>query len=287
MQKGLVLSLSTILIAMALILTALFYANSVQKNETSLLQTFFVEKAGYVGDDVDYDFNKILGTHVDVNRGSLTQITFNDKMPADINKFQLIDYNNFVDKVYSGQQNADIELHLDNLVDGKTELIFSNGLNYDYDYTSDSVINIYKLGGDTGIITYDINVGINDFSVDKIPWTWQDATGDINVNLNFVDQNTLSEVHHSGKLDSSITNVFTWNYSGTPGDSFSISIGTIASNSNALRLTESIDDSGSQVTTTIMATIDSSSAINWSYDADFNYTQLNVNINRKILYNRG
>ena len=124
MQKGLVLSLSTILITMFLVLMALFYANSVQKNETSLLQTFFVEKAGFVGDDIDYDFNKILGTHVDVNRGSLTRITFNDKLPGDINKLQLIDYNNFVNQVYAGQQNANIVLHLDNLVDGKTELIF-------------------------------------------------------------------------------------------------------------------------------------------------------------------
>lgn len=287
MQKGLVLSLSTILITMVLVLMALFYANSVQKNETSLLQTFFVEKAGFVGDDIDYDFNKILGTHIDVNRGSLTQITFNDKMPGDINKLQLIDYNNFVSQVYSGQQNAVINLHLDNLVDGKTELIFSNGLQYDYSYSSDNIINIYKLGGDTEIITYDISIGINDSSIVVSPWTWEDVTGDINVNLNFVDQNTLSEVHHSGKLNSAITNTFTWSYSGTPGDIFSISIGTIDGNSNALRLTESIDDSASQATITIMATIGSSSAINWSYDADLNYTQRDVNVNRKILYNRG
>ena len=287
MQKGLVLSLSTILITMVLVLMALFYASSVQKNETNLLQSFFVEKAGFVGDDIDSDVDKILGTEVDVNRGSLTQIIFNDKMPSDINKLQLINYNSFVNQTYSGQQNADIDLHLDNLIDGKTELVFSNGLQYDYSYSSDPIINIYKAGTNSGVITYEINITINDSSTDATPWIWEDGTGDINVNLNFVDQNILNEVHHSGKLDSTITNTYTWNYSPTPGDSFSITLGEIDSNSDALRLSESIDDSGSQAAIVITATLADDSDISWSYDADLNYSQGEVKINRKIFYNRG
>ncbi|MFH1390955.1 MAG: hypothetical protein ABIH20_01450 [Candidatus Diapherotrites archaeon] len=283
MNKGFIISFSTFLVAGFLVLFSIFYVGLVEKQEISILETFSVEKAGFVADDIDYDINTILGTYIDVNRGSsLTTIKILEKLPADTNKLQLIDYSSFVDVNYSGQQNASIELHLDNLIDGKTELVFSNDLQYDYGYSGDSNVLFYKPSSDTQVLTYDINININDSSLIVTPWTWQDITGDINVNLNFVDQNASNEVHYSGKLDSSIENTYNWNYSGIAEDSFYIKIGAFGGNSKALQLTESIGDSSSQAQVSIISTINSPVSLKWYYDADLNYSQGDVNVNRKI-----
>jgi len=281
--KGFVISFSTVLLASFLVFFAIFYSGLVAQQETSLVSTFAIEKAGFVGDDIDYDVNTILGTHVDANRGSsLTTIKILDKLPADTNKLQLVDYNAFVDANYSSQQNANIEIDVSSLVDGKTELLFSNSLQYDYSYSSDPTIDFYKPSADTEVLTYDINININDSSIVVTPWTWQDITGDINVNLNFVDENVLNEVHYSGKLDSTIENTYQWGYSGAAGDDFSIKIGSISGNSKALQLIESIDDPSSQAGVTVQATISSPSSLKWYYNGDLNYTQGDVNVNRKI-----
>ncbi|MCK4884160.1 MAG: hypothetical protein KAS30_04775, partial [Candidatus Diapherotrites archaeon] len=213
MKKGIVFTFSILLIASILVIFTSFYANSVAKDESNVLLGFAIEKTGFVGDDIDWDVNAILGTHADVNRGSVTTFHFEDSFPGNVNKLKLQEYGDFVDSNYSGLQNANLTLNLGNLTDGKAEMIFSNGLQYDYDYSAEE-ITIYKPSADSEVITYDINVNINAASTATVPWIWQDVTGDINVNLNFADENVSNAVQYSGKLDSSIENTYQWDYLG-------------------------------------------------------------------------
>jgi len=288
MKKGFVITFSTMFVAIVILFFALFYFGRVQREESIISSFFPVEKSGYVADDIDADINYLLMAEVDVNNGSqITYIRINDMMQQDINKLQLLDYNSFVNDVYSGQQNASVLLGLDKLVDGKTELLFSNGLQYDYNYSQESSIMFYAPAADTNVIVYDINITVNSASVLAVPWNWQDSTGDINVNLNFIDQNAANEVHKNGKLNSASLNIYRWDYGGS-GSSFYIKVGSIAGNAKALQLVNSIDSSFAKVSVGIGAkTAPLQSSLKWNYDADLNYAQGNTKIGRKIGMGRG
>ncbi len=285
-KQGIVLSLSTILILVVLVWFSIFYSNKVQRQEENIIKSFEIEKAGFIADDLINDLNYLLGTSIDANQGeNYTKIHFNDLLPSQTNKLELIDWNNFIDENYSKQQNTTIDLNLNNLVDGKTELIFTNGLQYDYNYMDSNSILFYKPNSNTNVITYDINVYINDFSVMKNEWNWN-PSGDINVNLNFVDLNSESTVNYSGKLDSSIENTYSWNYSSNPNDFFSIKVGLIEGNSRAIQLIESINEPNSFAIISINALIPTpSTELKWFYNADLNYSQGDVNLNKKFELN--
>ena len=140
----------------------------------------------------------------------------------------------------------------------------------------------YAPAADTNVIVYDINITVNSGSVLEVPWTWEDVTGDINVNLNFVDQNASSEVHKNGKVNSASLNEYRWDYGGS-GDSFYIKVGSIAGNSKALQLVNSIDGGSTKISVGIGAkTAPLQNSLIWNYDADLNYAQGDTKISRKI-----
>ena len=128
-------------------------------------------------------------------------------------------------------------------------------------------------------------MNINASSTSFSAWAWQDATGDLNVNLNFVDQNVSNEVHHSGKVDSSIENVFTWNYSG--GGAFILRVGNIGGNLRALQAEESFADSSAAHLSVKSVVPFVPENFRWFYNADMNYSQGSVSLNRKILERHG
>ncbi|HZX34427.1 MAG TPA: hypothetical protein VFF09_03530 [archaeon] len=286
MNKGFVLSFSTFLIVSFLLLFAFYYAGKVQRSDSMVSASFGTEKAGFVADDIDADFNRLLGTRVSVSRSAaLSAIFIKDRMPPDINKSKIQAYDSFAENVYAGQQNASISLATENLSDGRTELLFSNGLEYDYNYGSSNIIRLYAPNSDSNALSFDINVNINASSTSFSAWAWQDATGDLNVNLNFVDQNVSNEVHHSGKVDSSIENVFTWNYSG--GGAFILRVGNIGGNLRALQAEESFADSSAAHLSVKSVVPFVPENFRWFYNADMNYSQGSVSLNRKILERHG
>ncbi len=290
MNKGFVISMSTFLIASILVIFAVFYSGYAEKSEQNILNSFTIEKAGFVVDDVETDINKIIGTGIDINQGTTSAvIIFKDRLPGDMNKSQLLDLKEFIDTNYAGQQNSQITINVSELADWRTEAIFSNGLQYDYEYSDlgDNAVQFYMPAGDTSASRIDINVTINDSSVEVIPWTWQDITGDIEVTLNFTDENVSNAVSYSGKINSAIQNTYQWNYSTNPGDGFYIIVGDIDSNLSAVRIVESIDDSVSIAETSIKTELSAIEELSWYYNGDLNYSQSGVNINKKILEKRG
>ncbi|MBN1940655.1 MAG: hypothetical protein JW772_00575, partial [Candidatus Diapherotrites archaeon] len=195
---------------------------------------------------------------------------------------ELIDLENFIDGNYAAQQNAAIDLNLARLLDGNTEIVFSNGLRYDYNYGAQNSVFLHVPGDDTGVLAYDINVSVNDSSVWKSAWNW-DAGGDITVNLKFSDENAGNAVAQSGKLDSGVANIYRWDYSETQGDSLYIIVGALQGSGKIARITEAIADADSAALVGIKATIASpANEISWYYDADLNYSQGDVNLNRKL-----
>jgi len=285
MKKGFVLTFSVILFVSLLVLFAMFYLEKNQEQETSILSSSAVFKAGFLADDIEADFNRILGTSVDINRGnSLTSITFNEKLGADTNNLLLEDLEEFVEGALASSENASIQLDVSKLVDGRTELAFSNGLRYDYSYKDSNNVQLYLPAGNANIVAIDLNISINAASIGATPWEWQDETGDINVNLHYVDRNSSNSVTHYGKLNSALNNQYTFTFPGTPESSFTINVGNIDGNLKAVRLTNAIDNGSAQAELWLKVLVPSpQSPLRAFYDADLNFSQADVNLNRKIL----
>lgn len=282
--KGFIISISTLLLASFLVSAAIFLQTIIQNEEFQITSVFAIEKAGFVADDIATDLNRMLGTSVNVQRNdSLTFIVFSDALPADLNKYSLQDYNAFVGERYAKQQNAFIQLNLEHLLDGRTELVFSNGLQYDYNYESDNSILFYKPNSDSNVVRFDINVAVNDSSVAAVPWNWS-PNGDINVNLRFIDQNAENMVSLNGLLDSALENTYRWDYNAlSSNDRFYIKVGQISGNAKALKIGESFDDSSTKALVRIQAIIPSPAPdLFWFYDADLNYVQSHARVFKKI-----
>ena len=283
MKKGFVISLSTILIFSIVLLFAVFYESLVQRNNSFVLESFETQKAGFAADDIASDLNRLLGTGIRASHDkNALQLSFSDSLPAKISKTELGNLENFIDSNFARQINSNIDVNFDMLLDGNTEIIFSNGLRYDYNYGTVNSVMFYAPYKDTNAARYDINITVNAASIDSSAWAWN-SNGDINVNLSFTDQNSGLSVAYSGKLDSSIENTYQWNYSAVSGDSFYIKIGELGEHEKALRIIEAITNSDARAEINVNAVLPlPSHEIEWHYNADYNYSQNDVNLNRKI-----
>lgn len=282
-QRGVVFSMAAILLSLTLLLLVTYYSSKITLDTQDLYNQFSIRKMGIVADDLDVDLNKILGTQFDVNRGTnSTTIRITEKLPADINKLKILDWNRFVDQNYARQQNATIQLDVGKLTDGKTEYLFSNGLQYDYNYGSVNYVHLYKAGLNSNMMRLDINVTVNAASISKTAWTLNPA-GDINVNLNYLDQNASNTVNQSGVLDSSILNSYVWDFGPGGSDRFTIQVGNIDGNLKAVKLIESITNSSTVATVSLRVDVNESlSSLTRYYDAGIFYQQGDVNLNRRM-----
>jgi len=288
-KRGFVFSVSTILIVIVLVWFASFYAGKVDRQELTLFEGYAIEKAGFVADDITYDVNALLGTAQDVDRGpNFLRIRLGDKIPADINKLQLVDLNNFVDGNYATMQRASIGLGLGNLLDGKTEMVFSNGLQYDYAYNSDQNFVLFRNsdGGSTGVLTYDLNLHFLAGRVDTAtPWAC-DSGNDVNVNLYYRDDFGNSSSTTGCEQNPAGSYTYTFTFVDQAG-SVTVEFGSVDGNQNAVQVRNAVVNPNISVKTSVQAVLPSpSDEIEWFYDADLNYVHEDVNLNRKIVLGR-
>ncbi len=283
MKRGFVITISTVFIVIFLLSFSMSYRENNEERNSVVSASFVPLKLGFLVDDIENDFNWLLGTEIDVNQGNhLTSIYILDQLPSDQNKYRVIDYADFIETGYAGKQNASIDLDVDSAADGRSELEFWNEINYYYDYEGSNQIDFFVLGEDTNALTYDIYVSVNKSSTHSVPWTW-DSGGDVNVNLNYVDLNAAATVIYSGKLDSSIANAYEFNYSLAGGDTFTITVGSIAGNSRALRFSENFSASDARAKTRVRMDQPSIQRRAFAeYAVDLNYSQLDVNYSSRI-----
>ncbi|MFH1255981.1 MAG: hypothetical protein V1494_01680 [Candidatus Diapherotrites archaeon] len=285
-KKGFVLTLSAILLLSSVLLFSQFYLNKTALQNSEILEGFHSSKAAFLLDDISSDFNKLLGASVDINRGSSSlRISVKDRLSGDYNKMNVLSLQSFLQKGYAEKQAASISLDLNRLVDGQTELVFSNGIHYDFSYDQNFFL-FHKPSSSTNATAYDLNVSVNAFSDYYIPWAWN-PSGDLSVSFRYSDQNSLSSINYSGKVDSSIQNNFTFHYN--DGTQLVVSVGAIGSSLKALRLSKTFSANSSRATYSFNAFLpaDNRKPFYAFYDADLNYSQLDVNSFSKIVVARG
>ncbi len=286
-KKGFVISISTILIVITIVWFSVFYQGMIKDREVNINAIYPIEKAGLVADDVIFDISKILGVEQTVGRaGTFMTIGLEDKIPADINKYQLIDYNIFVDGNYGTMQNASISLGLDRLLDGNAEMVFDNGLRYTHQYDGDqNFVRFFRDdGSDTGVFTYDINVYVDGARYDSsgsTAWTC-DSGGDVNVNLRYTD-NFGESVTSICDQDPTQEYEYEFAFQGSVMGDLVVSFGDVQGNENSVKVRDNIQTPNVSVRISIEAKFAASTEeVVWYYDADLNYVQSDVAINRKI-----
>ncbi|MEW6295680.1 MAG: hypothetical protein AB1467_05310 [Candidatus Diapherotrites archaeon] len=284
-SKGYLLSFSVLVLFSLLIVFSQFYFNSEKSFDETIAGQSIIDKAGFVADDISSDLNSMLGTGIEADRNTeFIQLKFFDVLPSDLNKQEaLLNYSDFINSSYALQQNAFLSLDLNDLADGKTELVFSNGLEYDYNYSpnssySDAVVSFYSSTGSTNVLSYDINVSVNSSSIKVIPWTWN-AGGDISVNLYYYDLNSSNTVWVSGKIDSALDNSYKIYFSASPDDVLEIHLGLIDGRQKSFKLLEDIDTPSSKASLYLGALIPfvSNNDFSYYYNGTINYRQLDVN----------
>lgn len=288
-KRGLVIGISTIFLTVVLLWFAIFYSSEVRQRESDIYADFAVYKAKYVYDDVLSDLNRLLGASVLVKRDvNYTSIWIRDVIPPDISRESIKDWNSYIQDTYAPRQNSDMNLSIDNLADGKTELLFSNGLQYDYNHAPDANrIHFFKTdGGNTGVLTYDINlhvVGARYDEAGSVPWVC-DSGGDVNVNLSYTD--SYNEGFTSiCRQDSTSLYTYTIAFQGA-GETVTLEFGDVNSMPNSVSVVSGLRQ-GIKTYFSIRAEIPSpEDEIVWYYDADLNYAQKDVNLNRKFVIGR-
>jgi hypothetical protein len=285
-QRGFVFSLATVLLFIVIVWFAVFYAGKVEREETSILESYAVWKAGFVADDLINDLNVLLGSDVNVwKRQAFTTLWFNDKVGNNVNKLGDVNWNAFVEGNYALYQNAEIGLSLERVLDGKTELVFGNGLVYEHAYNPDeNFVQVRKLdGSDTGMLTYDITVYVDGGRLNaSVPWPC-DAAGDVNVNLRYSDSYGEVEDLLNCRQDSTVSYAYTFDFQGGVGGTLQVRFGNVDGNLNAVRVRNAIENPSITVSTAIKAEMVSPAGeLVWYYDGDLNYSQDSVNLNRKF-----
>ena len=284
-EKGFVISISTFLVMITVVWFSMFYTGLVQNQEADIYSNYPIEKAGFVADDIIWDVNQIVGIGQNVERGiNFMQIEISDKMPADINKLQLIDYNKFIDGNYSERQNASIALDFANLLDGKIELLFSNGLVYEHQYSGDENYAMFYKDDPQGteVLSYDINVFVQNARYDAASSTaWNCDNHSIIVNLRYSDSYGESV---GSFCTQNPNNSYSYSFAFIDiAGNLTVSFGSISGNKNAVKVANSIENPNASVLVSIDANLASTAEeIVWYYDADLNYAQENVELNSKI-----
>jgi len=284
-RKGLVISLSTLLIFIVLVWFASFYSGKVVRQEEHISDSFAIEKAGFVADDIVFDINRVLGAGYDVNKGlDFMILKLNDKISVDNNREQLLDLESFLEGDYATRQSASIVLDFSELLDGATELKFSNGLVYEHGYDDD--FNFVQLrnvdASNTGALTYDINVFVQGAQLDTAVFWGCGSSGDVNVNLRYKDSFGESENLLGCKRNFNAVYSSTFTFVDLGGD-ITVRFGNVDGNLNAVRVKNTVDNPSVDILISIGMELPSpSNGIYWYYDADLNYVQGNVELNRKI-----
>jgi len=238
-EKGLVISLSTLLLFIVMVWFAAFYSEKVERQESNAMDSFAIEKAGFVADDIIFDVNRLLGAGFDVNRGTnFMAVKLNGKLPADVNRQQLLALEAFAEGGYAGRQQARIQLGFARLLDGATEMKFSNGLLYEHAYANDlNFVQFRKEGGSSpGVLTYDINLFVQGARLQSsVPWSCGSG-GDVNVNLRYKDSYGESENSLGCKQGGSGSYSYSFAFVGIGGN-LVVRFGNVDGNLNAVKIT--------------------------------------------------
>jgi len=268
-SRGFVLAISVFLIVFfALLFTQEFLQKS-QSIEGVFSENLELQKSSFVVGNVLFEAASLLNTKVRASdEGVLTAIAFSDALPSNVSSQAILDFKSFAESDFARQNNCSIFLDVARISDGKAELVFSNGLQHDFDYSEgDGRIDFFSASPQVKVSRIDLNIASLDSIVDFNAWQWN-PLGNLQVNIYYKD--SAVTVKAAGRLDSSVLNSYYFNYS---RGSLRVFAGLVNGKSSALRIEQDSDvNNATQVRFT--AFIPLQKDLNYYYDSSLKYEQL-------------
>lgn len=276
-SPGFVLTISVFVIVL---FALLFTQEFVQKSQNFSLvfsRGFPMQKALFVSDNVGFEAAKLLQSRINVeNSQSSTVVKIYGSMPSGISVQNLSGFKSFVENDFSSLNNADLSVDLAGVSDGESEVLFSNGLQYDFDYSfKDGRADFYSASPSVEISRIDLNLESSNALVDVNAWQWK-PSGNLQVSLYYKDSQIT--VKASGKLDSNVLNTYSFNYE---GGSLIVIAGSIEGKGRALRI-EKDSDLNDSVNFSISSSFPLQDGLSYYYNAGLSFKQLGADVEAKI-----
>ncbi|QLJ52760.1 MAG: hypothetical protein Sv326_0585 [Candidatus Fermentimicrarchaeum limneticum] len=266
MRRGFVITISTILLLMVILLFSQANQNRMREEQRAVMEAHLIDSAAYFFDDAAEDFRSMLGPAVEISRNSSeSNITFRDRLPRGGGDGLLLsNYGEFVAD-YSNKTNSAVSLNSSNLENGRL-IVFSNGLRYDRNSTS---VRFYSSSGGTNATAYELSIfsnayrkGENISSLSK--------TGSVRLTIHYSDLSGNRDV--SGAFDPNAETVYSVNYTDSPESALLVRVGSSGSPGSV-----GVEQNGSvQTDMNVTATGGWSCALDYAYDVNMSYRQLNA-----------
>jgi hypothetical protein len=267
MDRGFLVTLSTMLLLMASLLLVQSSQQAGRDSERAVLDAQAIDSAAYEFDDVAWDLNAMLGPQVNISRNSSgSNITFTEQLPQSDYSSLLSNYSSFIAN-YSNGTNTNITLDFSGIANG-TLLVFSNGLQYDRNATA---VRFYAPNAGTNASVYELSIFANDYiqsqNLSSLP-----SSGAARLVVHYSDLNGNSDA--SGWFDPNSFAVYSINYSAA--GYVRIKVGNFSGSSGSI----GVEQFGSpNVWMNLTASGNWNGSLAYGYDASMNYSQLNVTKN--------
>jgi len=287
MRKGFLFTLSILLLLGFLVAFSTYYAAKPPALARELTASMKTGRAAFVADDLETDLNALLGIGLDINSGNPnTIVTIDDKLPSDFNRARLTRWEQFIESQYGPFISTAFDLNTQAMADANAELLFNNDTQYVFSPTDINSFQLFVPGGDTNILSLDLNVFVNDDLNNSVPWTL--GSGDINVTLRYSDTLTGNSFVSSGQLSSTASNQYILRYSPNSADALTITVGRVAGSDAGLRIQHGLFNYAAMTRVRIKATLATpTKPLTVSANMDLNYSQSDMNLSRKPILARG
>lgn len=284
MKKGFVFSVSLILL-LTIILTGIYnYSDFRNKDDLIMLDDFAANKLSYVLDDLATDVLTVLNQMISINRDeNYTTIIISDKMNSDQNRSMLSSLKTFYDATYSQKTNVKFDLNFANLLDGKTELLFSNNFEYDFDY-SNANVKFFKT--DANVSYYKIDVYVNATSTSRN--TLSSSLSGVYLIVNFHDLNASNNYTYSGYVDGTSACGTNWLQINYGSEYFRLELCNDGTRNNTLQMSETLSNTSQYIDYNGEARMPySATIVSAGYNAISNISQNNVSYTGNLLLAQG
>ena len=208
MKKGIVLTISVIIILASLITIVSSYSEITKKHNVDITRTMPIMNAKNLFEDFGFDLDENDGINIFVSRNaSEMNISFVDYSPQEYGL--LSDLKEFYEEDYVEHSGANISV---NVTEGPW-IVFSNGLNYIHSESPGESNHTIFGSESAGLTKYVINISVASDRNETSEWDWA-GSGDVYIELNYADNN--GSIIQSGYLNKSKSNYYFFWYQGSP-----------------------------------------------------------------------
>ena len=229
-EKGFVLTISVLMIVLFAFLFSQAFSQSSFRQDAVFSQSSSLEKSAFLADNVSFEAAGFLGTRVFSESDSSNSIIhISDSFSRPL-RSKLAELKDFAENDFAKANNASVSLDVSGLSDGTAELYFENLAEYDFSYEEPERVDFYSIQPSAEFSRIDLNIQSAGALSDVNAWQWN-PEGDLELNLYYKD--SAVTVKTSGRLDSSVENLYVFNYA---AGSLRVSVGSFGGKENALRI---------------------------------------------------